>query len=416
VAGLPMNTEALRQSQVRGDPEDGAPTRRALPSSAFPIASRPDTPQLLRGSRFLTGLIPMHHTTYLLAISTFLAASACGGASGDPPGGAGAAARDTLTLSRADLVSQPFDRVRAAAALDDSTLLLTDQELVYRLHLASGRLDSLGRNGEGPGEYRNPVAVGPLRGGRVAALGRALALASWLPDGSSPDRVQYPATLTDGLYTTFDSFGVMLGSTEIGAAPERAATIDTFSLVRFEAVGAVDTIGTVEVPAMVRPHPSLLTRPLYAATDAWGITAAGDVWMLRGRDFVPRWRRRGSAEWVEGAPWAWTAEPTAERDARYFDPPNDTVRRPMAAVKGPFASALTSPDGTIWARLHATAENSLVRYALLPIDSSRPRRLVILPAGRRVIAIGQRAVFASVEREDGTWTIERYLLPESMGE
>ena len=64
-------------------------------------------------------------------------------------------------------------------------------------------------------------------------------------------------------------------------------------------------------------------------------------------------------------------------------------------------------EGIATITLNRPAGDSVVKYELFP-GKGASTRTVVLPPGRKVIAVGRQAVYAVREDEDGFHILERY--------
>ena len=77
----------------------------------------------------------------------------------------------------------------------------------------------------------------------------------------------------------------------------------------------------------------------------------------------------------------------------------------------PFVASevFAAPDGRVWVR-RSLPRDSLPTFDVFDRSGGRVA-WVSLPLGRRLLAFGSRAVYASVADEDGLLSLERYRLP-----
>ena len=140
-----------------------------------------------------------------------------------------------------------FDRVRHAVELTDGRLLALQPRAVIVIDFSAHRVDSLGREGEGPGEYLNPARVGVVRGHPVALDGPGARMIAWSTQGITRSAL---AGVIDPFTATIDSTGRVVGLMHtLLVAKEQPTTVNRI-LVAVEGT-AIDTLGKVQVPGSV---------------------------------------------------------------------------------------------------------------------------------------------------------------------
>ncbi len=326
----------------------------------------------------------------------------------------------SITIPAPDTEFEGVEPVRSAVELPDGRLLVSTRHDVLALDFASHHIDTLGRQGEGPGEYREPFHVGWLRGGRPAVLAdQELRLVSWDGAGGAPQSTRTQLAGTVSIHSAeFDSNGTVVGTAiddpkitfhRIGDHHE----VDTVALVSAESPGGRDTLGMVTQAALmlVGDQPRVVTER-FAPVDAWGVTISGVIWSLSATTFQAARRRPGDSTWRRSVPRAWHPIPTGATDRRKVpDARNDSVREPLARYKPPFTSAVADSRGEVWAALSEPDTATEARYAVFPADGSASRIVVGVPRGDAVIALGQSAVYLGRQTDDGRWVVGRARRP-----
>ena len=352
---------------------------------------------------------------YAIALLAIAFAAGCDGAKGGDPNRIDAGAptgRIEGLEPMQNLVELPDGRVGFAQARVPA---------VIRADFATGKLDTIGRKGSGPGEYESPGRV-HVRGGRLGAFDyRLYRFTPWNDDGTVLESSTIPPRATFAMQ--LDTLGhvyyeqmpahVFIGG-DGGPDPDRSKDSTWIFRTAAEWGSRTDTvarryeIGQVQIRmgdgAMFLPR-------LYQAPDVWGVLPDGTLWIARGRENRID-RRAPDGTWTTGTPRPFTPIPTTDADRRKVQPfrpfaGSDTVYQPMAAEKGPFSEAVAAADGEVWTRLHQPHGFTTESYAIFPVTGPSTRS-VSLPLGRRVLAIGARHVYAVVEDDDGFWTLERY--------
>jgi hypothetical protein len=290
---------------------------------------------------------------------------------------------------------------------------------VLLANLDDGTVDTLGRTGDGPGEYRGP-SLSVVRHGHPGILDAMQhRITIWNPDGALDSTI--PVIDIGSFELRMDTLGYLYaeqpsstGFIVQGQEIDSLSPKDSTWIYRIHPPNAGrDTVARLHEIGWEAVHfkgGASRTRRLYASPDQWGVLPDGTLWILRGEQNRVD-RRSPAGGWSIGTPRAWVPIQTTSRDRRYFDQgwikAEDSVLQPMADVKGPFQDgAIAAPDGEVWAQLNTVAGDSVTRYALFPVDGPSTRT-VILPKGRKVVAVTARHVYAVHEDEDGFQVLER---------
>jgi hypothetical protein len=318
-----------------------------------------------------------------------------------------------------------LERVWSLAELPDGRVAIPQSQAVLRADLGAGTADTLGRRGEGPGEYKQPFRVLVLHGGIAMLDGQLSRLSIWNLDGTVRSTAPVPRYVSFGgvLDTLGHAFFEQLpANISIGDINEAGRAKDSTAVYRmtlpgpqYDTVAKIYEIGKVTIRfgdgATFRPR-------LYQTPDVWGVLPDGTLWIARGRENRID-RMTADGKWTIGIPRPWTPIPVTKADWRKMHsfpglPSSsvlDTMYEPMAESKGPFAEAVAAPDGEVWTRLHQQAGYARERYAIFPV-SGASTRTASLPLGRILIAITARNLYTIHEDADGFWELERFDRPE----
>lgn len=323
-----------------------------------------------------------------------------------------------------------LERVWSIAELPDGRIVIPQSRAVIRADPATGDADTLGRLGEGPGEYMQPFRVIILHGGIALLDGQLSRLTVWNADGT----VRSTATLS-----RYASFGGVLetvghawfeqlpANISIGDVNEAGRSKDSTAIYRmtlpgpaYDTVAKIFEIGKVTIrfgDGTLRGEGATFRPRLYQTPDVWGVLPDGGLWIARGRENrIDRMTVDG--KWSLGTPRPFEPIPVTKADRRkmhsFPGPPSssvlDTMYEPMAETKGPFAEAVAAPDGEVWTWLHQPAGYRRERYAVFPV-SGPSTRTVSLPLGRILVAVTARNLYTIHEDDDGFWELERYDRP-----
>lgn len=311
--------------------------------------------------------------------------------------------------------------VGTLAELPDGQLVVPQPggPAVLVVNLDDQSIDTLGRAGDGPGEYRVPTValVYHSRPGIVDPQQQRITW--WNRDGTADSTTTIPVLPSwtiraDTLGYLYAEQPSTAGFIVQGQEIDTTGVKDSTRLYRIHPPDAgQDTVGRLyEVGWAVVKFRDGVTRMrrLYESGDQWGVLPDGSLWILRGQQNRVD-RRTPDGKWTIGVPRPWTPIKTTKADRQYlagrFIPASDSVEHPMVDVKGPFQDAVAADDGEVWARLNAPAGDSVTRYELFPVTGPSSET-VILPAGRQVVLVSARSVYAVHEDADGFQVVERY--------
>ncbi len=346
-----------------------------------------------------------------------LLALVAGCASRDVPGAA-----NVLRLGSPSATLGQLGYFGAIAELPDGRIVIPQYDgPVLLANLDDGTVDSLGRNGDGPGEYRNPT-LGLVRHGHPGVLDPMQhRITFWNPDGTLDTAVSILDIVSfelrvDTLGNLYAEQLPSAGFTMVGQEIDSTSPKDSTWIYRMhppesgrDTVARLHDIGW-EVLRLKGGGMSRMRR-LYESQDQWGVLPDGSIWILRGQQNRVD-RRSPEGAWTSGAPRAWMPIKATEADRQMltgrFIAPGDTIYRPMADTKGPFQNgAVAAPDGEVWAKLSTEAGDSVSRFELFPL-SGPSTRTVVVPGDRQVVAVTAKWVYTVGEDEDGFRVLERF--------
>jgi hypothetical protein len=360
----------------------------------------------------------------------------------------------TRALTKPDAEFQEsFDAVSALRELPDGRVLVTDlgPKTVILADFTSGRQRTVGRNGQGPGEYQFPGELIALSGDSTLVVDqvsrRFLRIG---PDGAIGKTLPFPEGLSGmpeargadrqgRIYFQASPFGG--GMMDDGGPP---AIPDSVALIRWDrAANRLDTLARVKIASikmqisgtsnaravMMRPQP-------YAAADEWAVAPDGRVAVARVGDYHIDWI---GTPVVHGAPVRFDPLTVTDADKQAYmnamknsrnrivvnqggpgrgsqeiKPPEPSaaefewpaVKPPFRAGRGQRASFVT-PEGELWLARSTPAQDSTPVFDVFNGQGALSGR-VTLPLGRRMVGIGRSAVYAVRIDEDGLQWLERY--------
>lgn len=341
---------------------------------------------------------------------------------------------------------ESFDQVSALRELPGGKVLLVDlgPKSLILADLKAGTQTTIGRNGQGPGEYQFPGGLVPYLGDTTLLVDlvsrRFLAVSA---DGKMGKTIPYPEAL-QGLAQPkgADRQGriYLQGSPfRLGDGVDVSTIPDSAPIVRWDRESnRIDTLGKVKIPAtkmqrsgtsnarviMMRPQP-------YAPQDEWVAAPDGRVAVARVGDYHVEWLGDRPAR---GTPVPFQPVKVTDGDKKAFMDAmknsrnritvNNGGRGPAQELKPPEPSAdefdwpaekppfrargaYLSPEGELWLLRSNTASDSVPVFDVFNASGALARR-VILPKGRQLVGIGQGTAYAVRTDEDGLQWLERY--------
>jgi len=362
-----------------------------------------------------------------------------------------------LRLTKADArFPHEFSTISGLRELPDGRVLVTDgiDETLLRLDLKAGKADTIGRNGQGPGEYKAPDMLFAAPGGGTmlvdlgnvrlsffdAALkykesspisrgepGRGMTMV--VPQGvDDQGRIYFQGVMRDPGAGRADS-GVVLRYDRTREA------IDTVAKVKLGEV-KVTTSGSAN-------NRSVNMSPIpMSPEDQWGVGPGGTIALARAADYHLEWLAPGGTT-VRGPAVPWKPVPIREADKKEWvgemsnglaimvtnDNGRMSVRMgrggPMLggrdrdqeeriksldwpATKPAFRSVRVSLEGDAWVERYVAA-GAAREFDVFGPDAKLKRR-VVLPINRRLVGFGKGVVYLRHTTEDELQYLERYRL------
>lgn len=349
-------------------------------------------------------------------------------------------------LSRPDAVlAEAFSSVRGVRELSSGAVLVADwiEERVVLADLEAGSVGDRLTPGQGPGEVRLPAGLIPMPGDSTLLVDLGNSRLTVLgPDGRAARSIRADRAGMTGVRGV-DPDGALYFAVPAWAEAGRALPADSVRLVRLDPRSGTSRVVAVIQGSRFRSDaraPSYEPRiPIggYASQDAWVLSSAGDVAVVRGGDYhLDLVRRDGTSR--SGPSYATPRPAVTDADRRRFildfsassptsgrgpdggmghTPPPDEpeVARLLrttefAATHPQFTgSPVAAPHGRVWVGRSLSSRAPSV-YDVFDPDGRRSVT-VELPAGRSVVAVGERGVYAVVESELGLQSLERYPPP-----
>ncbi|MEO8296153.1 MAG: hypothetical protein ABI613_11610 [Gemmatimonadota bacterium] len=339
-----------------------------------------------------------------------------------------------------------FSSIRGVRELPDGRVMVSDgiEEVVVVADLKTGKADTLGRVGQGPGEYKMPDALYAVPSGTLLVdlgNGRLSFLAA---DGKYRESAPIAQSNNQGLLVVLprgtDAQGRVYFQPFSGGP---GGIPDSASVVRWDRTRSkFDTVARVKLPAINvqssggpgNQRQSMRPRP-YPAQDIWTVGPDGRVVLVRASDYHLD-ILGADGRMVHGRPVAfspvairdadkreWAAEQAGglrvnmqnrngemsmafSRGGRDDDEDNAIAETEWPASKPPFVAAWVTPEGQVW--VERSVSSGTARNIDVFDASGNLASRVVLPVGRRVAGFGAGVVYLRASDENDLQTLERY--------
>lgn len=346
-------------------------------------------------------------------------------------------------------LAHEFTQLRGVRELPDGRLLVSDrlEPALYVVDLKTGRATRIGREGSGPEEYRLPSTLLPLPGDStlVADEGNArfMIIGTDLKVHRSLSS-QRPGLVYSPWPRATDRQGRLYFQVPAWASGPEGIEDDSVHVARLDLrTGKLDTLARARRPTEPRVKYGL-PYVGFAPQDVWQATPDGRIALVRSKDYHIEWREP-DGRITRGPAVAWTAVPVTERDRvdymRTFlensgvggrgsggtnptgiSPTPDEMleparvkamaaQNPFAATKPPFTDLMprVAPDQSLWVERSMPAGSPRTWDVFDP--AGRIILRVVLPPGRRLLAVGRAGLYLASANADGLEALERYQLP-----
>jgi hypothetical protein len=356
-------------------------------------------------------------------------------------------------LTKADAVfPEPFSRIVGVRELSDGRTLIADrtEQHVSYIDFASGSLERIGREGNGPGEYQTPTSLLPLpndmtllvdfgnmRTTRITADGK-------LEDGFSMmqggDRFIMPGgtDMSGAVYHSSSGMIMVRGgagpvtppdSSEVkrwdpGSDASQTVAMLKVTPVQMSAGGSMSSSGGgMRFSGMPAPQP-------FAPRDDWAVASDGRVAVARAEGYRLDWYAPDGSVTTghpvdydpvpitKGEKEAWAdAQSQRVMSMRMAGGGGQTMTMPRPDIDDvdfpeympPFATSAVriTPDGEVWVQRSQPSSEQRPLFDVFDESGNRVKR-VRLPAGRQLVGFGSGWVFAVAVDEDDLQWLERY--------
>jgi hypothetical protein len=358
---------------------------------------------------------------------------------------------------------EPFSQVVGIRQLSDGRLIIADrlEQHVSYIDFTRGTLRQIGREGEGPGEYRQPMDLAPfpddgtlltdfgnMRISLIDNQGRINQ--SWPMMRPGPDGgmqfVRPSATDGEGNIYFSTTGMVMRGRGASSPTPSDSGylfrvdleneTTDTVATLYSEPIQQ-DGQQSVRISGGSARIQGFSVRP-FRTEDAWGVAPDGRIAIVRATNYSVDWLNPDGHMVVGTAtPYERVRITQKEKEAWAERSSGNTVSMVVSGSGGsgsgsnsfsvptpdvdemefpeympPFGTGAVNvaPNGDVWVRLNRSADNPEPLFDVFN-SNGRKVRQVQLEQGRRLVGFGTGSFYAVLIDEDDLQWLEQYSYP-----
>lgn len=304
--------------------------------------------------------------------------------------------------------AEPFSDVGALEVVSDCQIGIADptEEVVQVINLRLSDAMSLGRVGHGPGEFARVDGLLHRADSLYVLDRRNLRLQPFSTGGGAGDPIRLPTTLFGSDIRAIDAAGrLYLAANPLQAHSASGAGAEGgrrgLPLLRHDLVrGNTDTLATLLIPPntsveMTRrsegsvSHTTIMIPQPFGHTDAWALSATGEVIVLRSNPYRLERLHQGSWKRFPALDYKPVAVDDADKEVDAFgaDLTWPEYKQPFVAT-----SILADPGGGVWVRRQGPAEAELVTYDVLSPSGKREAQ-VTLHIDRRIRAVAEGRLY-----------------------
>lgn len=324
-------------------------------------------------------------------------------------------------------IAEPFTNVGTVRELGDGRVIVLDvgNQSVHVVDFRARSVEQIGRSGSGPGEYKSPGLLLPLRGDTtlVADAGNARLLE--IGPNAKPTRAVSDAwPQGDGRPGTRLPRGIdargrgyLLGRAINPRPASGVVQADSAALVR-SARGstAEDTLGYIHLsPRKIDIKQSSgairsvsIVIPPFPSQDGWVAFPDGAVALVRTTNYRVDWvlpdGRRVAGQPIPFTPVKVTAIDRKKRADNVPEPDWPEVKPPFA-----YTGVLAGADGNVWIPRYAPAEDARSHYDVVDRRGVVVAR-VDVPNRGKVVGFGPKSIYVVRVDDDDLQYLQRFPL------
>ena len=370
----------------------------------------------------------------------------------------------TLTKPTAEW-SEPFSQISGIRELKNGRVIVADsRDKVVQLVDFAGEAKKIGREGAGPAEYGMPASLFAAPGdttwvfdilnSRYLVIDPAGKPVSTFTMADANAALQQGPIRSGGASRGGLGLGFAQGIDATGRLYFRAPTVrfgdegpqavDSTPVVRWDRkADRFDTVGVLVNPPSapirapgggggageVRVSVRIGGASPFGSADTYVVTPAGDVAVIRARDYHVDWIVKGKT--IAGAPIRYDRVKVTESDKKAWAEARKNATATMivndgggrrvqnmapSAVdggdaqfpefKGPFINAVAAPNGQVWVQKYMPFD-APPTYDVID-NTGKVVSRVVLPKRTRLLGFGTRTVYLARSDEDDLQYLQRY--------
>jgi len=339
-------------------------------------------------------------------------------------------AQEAVTTSAAVILHDPtrlpgdYTRIAGFAEIESDKVIVTDdrEKLIHVLVPSTGASRTIGREGGGPLEYRLPRHVYATGHGTyaIADMGNRKLLAVDSADVTVAS-YSYPEAIWASRFGGADDRGDLYFEPFGGVDRRTQQPAESVTVYRWRpAANELEPVLRLDAPDRAM---HVVTRTVDGATETDRFTfpepfSVADQWVVLGGDRIAVWRESPRILELVGLDGQEIAPPTHVPYApvKVTDADEAAARRPGLEIDWTFpeykpivvdGSALASPDGHLWLRLHGPADASMSQYAVFD-KGGRLLGTASAPSSQTLVGLGRAVAYFSDKDQDDLLMVIRY--------
>lgn len=293
-----------------------------------------------------------------------------------------------------------FTAVSSIRTLSDGRIVVADvgENALVLLDSSGGMTSTVGRKGQGPGEFMDGRFLLPMRGDSTRLLDPTLRRVSVFDDQLRFVRTDSLAEQISGHVGNRTAF-TETGDVFVETFPVFPDPSPHVYVLRWSATtGTVDTVATLKarqfgsgVIQRGNGPPSMMFQIVpYAPADDWGLMPDGQLVVVRAETRTIEWAGRSDSTKIIRS----TSAPTIPVSDAERNEESQQIRDLMPKFKPVYVaqSMVVGPSHELW--MHRTAADSIARsqWEVTDVQSGR-MSLLSFPRGYHVVAVTPKAIF-----------------------